>query len=260
MKRSLYFVPLVLLLVLACGSIPAGVSPTATVPPEPTSTLTLTPMPTATSTPVPTATHNVAATVEAKQTQAASSVLGELDQIIGDSDIPYKEGRLVWEESQPITVGLSGPDGQYVDVDEKLTASNFILKSDVTWSATGIIVCGVILRSEANIEEGKQYQFLYMRLSGLPAWAIEVHEFGWFQNSPTNVKYSSALNQENNALNQVLLVAQEEQFTVYINGVRQGRFYDYSKQRSDGAFAFLGYQDSGTGSCVFENSWIWELK
>ena len=25
-------------------------------------------------------------------------------------------------------------------------------------------------------------------------------------------------------------------------------------------FAFLGYQDSGEGSCKFENSWIWELK
>jgi hypothetical protein len=27
----------------------------------------------------------------------------------------------------------------------------------------------------------------------------------------------------------------------------------------DGAFAFLAVQESGTGSCEFENSWIWSL-
>lgn len=259
MKRLKYFALFVTMLLTACGSMPGGLA-TATSSPEPT--LTVTPVPTASQTPspVPTATRDIAATVAAQQTQTASDVLGDLDKILGESDIPYKDGKLIWQEDKPITVSLSGPDGRYEDVDEKLTASNFILKSDVTWSATGIIVCGMTFRSEPNLAEGKQYQFLYMRLSGLPAWAIEVHEFGRFKNSPTTVKYSSALNQANDATNQFVLVAQDEKFTVYINGVRQGRFFDNSKQRTEGSFAFLGYQDSGEGSCVFENSWVWELK
>ncbi len=259
MKRLQYFALFVLLLIIACGTMP-GTAPTGTLSPSPEPTSTFTPAPTDTPTAVPTATIDVAATVEAKQTQTANDVLGEIEKILGDSNIPYKDGRLAWQEDKPITVSLSGPDGNYADVDEKLVSSNFILKSDVTWSASGIIVCGVIFRSEPNIAEGKQYQFLYMRLSGLPAWAIELHEFGRFQNSPTAVKYSSALIQENNSTNQVVLVAQDDQFTVYINRVRQGRFFDYSKQRTEGSFAFLGYQDSGKGSCKFENSWIWELK
>ena len=196
----------------------------------------------------------------AKQTQTASDVLSDLDKILGESDISYKDGGLIWQEDKPITVSLTGPEKDYVEVDEKLITGNFILKSDVTWKASGIIVCGAIFRSEPNFEQGKQYQFLYMRFSGLPAWSIELHEFGRFKNSPTSIKYSGAINQDNGSTNQFVLVAQDEQFTVYINGVRQGRFFDNSKQRTEGYMAFSGSQDSGKGSCVFENSWVWELQ
>ncbi|MBI5962428.1 MAG: hypothetical protein HY863_03040 [Chloroflexi bacterium] len=257
MKRLQYFALFVLLLILACGTMP-GTAPTATPSPEPTSTFT--PMPTSTPTAVPTATINIAATVEAKQTQIANDVLGDLDKVLGDSEIPYKEGHLAWHENKEITVSLSGPDWNAVDVEKKLTASDFILKSDVTWNASGIIVCGAIFRSEPNLDLGKQYQFLYLRLSGLPAWAIEVHEFGRYKNSPTSVQYSSAVNQDNGATNQFIIVAQDEQLTVYINGVRQGKYYDNSRQRTEGSIGFFGFQDSGKGSCKFENSWVWELK
>jgi hypothetical protein len=49
-----------------------------------------------------------------------------------------------------------------------------------------------------------------------------------------------------------LLIAQEEKFTLFINGDSQERYFDYSKQGMDGAFAFNGSQDSGKGSCEFE--------
>jgi hypothetical protein len=257
MKRFSYFALLTLILLTACSSIP-GLGATATPSPEPT--LTFTPAPTETPTPVPTATRDVIATIEAQKTQAAGDVLTELDKLKLDTDIEYRNGELIWLGDEAEGVELSGPDGRYTPIDEKLTSSNFILKSDVTWQATGIIVCGVIFRSEPDLREGKQYQFLFLRYSGLPAWAVEFHDFGYFKNSPTSVKYSSAVNQKNGSTNQVVLVAQDEKFTIYINGVRQGRFFDNSKQRMDGNFAFLGYQDSGEGSCKFENSWIWELK
>ncbi len=257
MKRLQYFALFVLLIAVACGTTQPA-APTATPSPEPT--FTFTPPPTASPTPMPTATMDVAATVAAKRTEAASGVLAELDTLLGDSDIAYQDGKLLWQETKPITVNLSGPDRKYIDIGDGLTAANFILKSDVKWNASGIIVCGIIFRSESDIAEGKQYQFLYMRLSGLPAWSIELHEFNRFKNSPTSVQYSSALNQNNNTVNQVVLVVVNEEFTVYINQVRQGKFYDNSKQRSDGNLAVAGLQDSGRGSCKFENSWVWELK
>ena len=58
----------------------------------------------------------------------------------------------------------------------------------------------------------------------------------------------------------VVVGVEEGQFVIYVNDVRQGRYFDYSKQRTEGTFAFLGNQDSGEGTCNFENSWVWALE
>jgi hypothetical protein len=238
----------------------AGPEPTAT-PVEPADTFvpTETPIPTDTSTPIPTVTPDAAATAVVRATESASEIQGELDRLLGDSDIPYQDGHLAWKQAGQLNVQLTGPDYQILEIDDNLTAGDFIYKSDVTWEATGILICGAIFRSEPNLEEGKQYQFNYLRLSGLPAWAIEVHEFGYYKNSPTDTKTSNALDLTYGSTNQFVLVVQDDNFTLYLNGVRQGKYYDYSKQRTNGSFGFLGYQDSGRGGCEFENSWVWSL-
>ena len=263
MKRFPYVALLVLIFAMLACVVP-GVSPeataTATILPSDTPSPTDTAMPTDTATPLPTATPDVAATSAARATQSAGDVLGELDKLLDDTDIPYKEGHLAWQQAKPLNIKLTGPDNQVLEIGDEITAGNFIFKSDVTWEASGLILCGAVFRSEPNLEEGKQYQFLYLRLSGLPAWGVEVHEFGHFKNSLTKSKYSDALDLGNGATNQFVIVAQDEQFTVYINNVRQGKYYDYSKQRMEGSFGFLGLQDSGKGNCEYENSWVWELK
>lgn len=254
MKYRLLFAVIVLIIVsLACGGM--GVEATST-PEPPTATLE----PTETPTLVPTATPNRTATVVVRATESAGEVLTELEELLGDTDIPYEEGRLAWKQDKRLDIELRGPDSRYVEFAEDITERNFILKSDVTWNSTGILVCGAIFRSEPNLEEGRQYHFVFLRFSGAPAWAIEFYEFGYFKNSPSDVQYSSAVDLDNKATNQFVLVAQEGQFNVYINGIRQGRFFDYSEQQKEGAFAFFGGQDSGEGSCKYENSWVWELK
>ena len=75
----------------------------------------------------------------------------------------------------------------------------------------------------------------------------------------TGVEYSDAVDMGNNSTNQFIIVAREEQFNIFLNGESQGRFFDYSKQSMEGAFAFVALQDSGDGSCEYENSWIWVL-
>ena len=258
MKQSLYLGLFVPILLTACGSI-AAVDPTSTSVPTDAPTPTLTPLPTDTPTPLPSATPDVTATAAAKATESAGAILAELDHLLADTDIPYKEGHLAWQQTEPLTIKLTGPDDQLLPVDDELTAGNFILKSDVTWTASGIIICGAVFRSEPDLQMGKQYQFTFLRLSGLPAWTISVFEFGNYKNSPTDVKFSGALDQGNAATNEFVLVAQDDQFNLYINQNREGRFFDYSKQRTQGSFGFLGLQDSGNGSCEFENSWVWSL-
>ncbi len=254
MKRSSCFVLFTLIFLTACSNIP-GIGATATSTPAPT----FTPHPSETPTQISTATPNASATAAVQATKATDDMLSDLDRLLGDTNIPYRDGYLAWKYDDPVTIKMNGPESSLVEIDNRLTAGNFILKSDVTWSATGIIICGAIFRSEKDLTTGSQYQFLFLRLSGLPAWAIEFHEFGYYKNSPTKTQYSSALLQENGATNEFILVAEDEEFTLYINRVRQGRYFDNSKQRVDGAFAFLGIQDSGKGSCKYENSWIWSL-
>jgi hypothetical protein len=259
MRKILSFALLTLLLLSSCGGLPSQAALTSTPLPTKTTLPTSSPTPAPTSTSTPSATPDAQATAAVNATLAAHEVLGDLDEVLGDTDIPYKQGRLVWQQQAVLTVEMNGPDQQILELDDKLTASDFVLKSDVTWDATGLLLCGAIFRSEPSLEKGKQYQFLFLRFSGLPAWAIQVHEYGQYQNSPTKTKFSDALDLSNGATNQVILVVQDDHFTLYLNKARQGTYYDFSKQRAEGYFGFLGIQQSGQGSCEFENSWIWSL-
>ncbi len=262
MKRVLYFTLAILVfLTVACGST----APTATEAPaateaapvlDPTNTVE---PPTATL--EPTATPDAAATIAAQSTQAAGDVFAELEKLLSDTEVPYKEGHLLWQQTEPIAINMQGPssDDSATGIDESITASNFIFKSDVTWEATGWMYCGAIFRSEPDIDLGKQYQFYFLRFSGLPIWYLDVFENNGFVSTISKEQSSSQLDMANGAVNQFVVLAQDEIFTVYFNGVRQGRYLDSSKQRLDGNFGFFAWQESGTGSCTYENSWIWSL-
>jgi hypothetical protein len=61
-------------------------------------------------------------------------------------------------------------------------------------------------------------------------------------------------------VNDYLIVAEGEKFTVYINDLRIGQFFDYAKTRAKGLFAFLAWQESGRSSCEYKDSWVWLLE
>lgn len=263
MKRFSYSVLLFIILLTACSAASAEPTATATsIPPTETPVPpTSTPLPTDTPTQTPTSTPDVAATAAVVATESAAGILSQLDSLLGDTDVPYKDGHLVWQQSKPAKIEMQGPQStdQILPVDENLSVKDFIMTSDVSWNASGVIICGAIFRSEAELERGKKYEFYFYRLSGLPAYFIDVWENSMFLNSITKDKYSQELNVSNDATNQFTLVAQDNQFTVFLNGKRQGRFFDNSKQLAEGYFGFLAWQESGTGNCEFSNSWIWSL-
>jgi hypothetical protein len=264
MKRFWTLVLLSTLLLSACAGgaqpteAPTAVPPTDT--PVPTATQpppTETPIPTLT----PTSTPDLTATAAVQATAQAESVLAELDTLLADSGVDYKSGRLIWQQTDPVDIRMTGPQAtdNFREMDGAPAADNFILRSQVTWNANGIIICGVIFRSEPDLDMGQQYQLYFYRLSGLPAYFIDLYESGSFKKTLTDARFSDQLDVSNDGVNDFVLVAQNEQFTFYLNGVRQGRYFDYAKTRSGGDFAFLAWQQSGDGSCKFENSWIWSL-
>lgn len=261
MPRFLYITLIVSILLTACGFLPdAAPTVTATsLPPTNTPEPTFTPLPTDTPTPLPTSTPDAAATQIAKVTETAGDVLAELDKYLGDdSGILYQAGHLAWQQNEQYSLNLAGPDEGYQAI-EDLEVGDFIFKADVTWEATGLLVCGAVFRSEPDLEKGKQYMFSYLRLSGLPAWSIDVNRYGRYQSTVSDFRTSGALDLSNGSTNRFIIVAQDNEFTVYINRTREGRYFDNSKQISKGFLGFFGWQDSGKGTCEFENAWVWSL-
>jgi len=265
MYKQIQWIILITTLMTGCQSGPSAVEQAGTMvaqtvaaaPPTVTAEPTNTALPVNTATPRPTPTPNMALT----STLEAFLVLSQLDAYVGEnSDIPYGQGYLAWQQIEPISMDMSGPqrDGGVLQIiSEDIRARNFIFKSNVTWSASGILICGLTFRAESDLNKGKQYQFYFYRLSGLPAYKIDVYEFGRFKNTISDVRFSDGIDSANNAANEFLLIAQNEQYTVFINGKQQGQYYDSNKQSTEGVLAFLAWQDSGKGSCKFENSFLW---
>lgn len=245
-----------------------GCSPAATpVPPTETATSTAAPTLTPTNTPpptnTPTATPNTAATLAAQATAQAQELSARIKSELEALGILVDTGNLAYYQTEPQTIELTAPKQALVDEflsADDLSASDFILRTDITWDTPGLATCGIIFRAEGDITTSPLYLFQILRLSGLPAWDIEYWKDGGFQNSPTKVKTSSALDLTNRATNHIVLVAEAEKFTLYINGDRQGSYYDYSKQRLDGRFGYFAWQDSGKSTCTFANTAVWVYK
>jgi len=267
MKKGLLLSVLILALASqACsfspsvGSLFASETPTPTATFTSTPTLTETPTPTPSNTPTPT--PNATATAAVKATEGANTVLQELDALLAekDSDLDYKNGYLAWQQTEPEIIALNEPGGVFSPIGERLQADDFIFKSDVVWQAESLVICGFLFRSEANLSEGKQYGFQFLRFSGLPAWDIESLDLGYTKSIITQkVRFSDALNLKNGATNTFVLAAKDNAFVVYINGIRQGKFYDDSRQMQKGRLAFLASEDGRKSSCTFKNSWLWAL-
>jgi len=267
MNKYVALLALLSLLITGCQSGQSALDQAATLiaetvtsrPPTTTPTTSPTPLPTDTPKPLPTAEPIISLTT----TLEAANILTELDVHVGtNSGIPYQDGFLAWQQTEPVTIDMSGPQkdaGILRAIDENINAANFIFKSKVTWNANGVLICGLAFRAEPDLGKGKQYQFYFYRLSGLPAYKIDVYEFGRFKNTISEEKFLEGIDSNNGASNEFVLTVQGEQFIVFVNGKRQGQFHDSSKQRENGALAFLAWQDSGKGNCTFEDSWLWVI-
>jgi hypothetical protein len=194
-------------------------------------------------------------------TQPASSVPSEVEAELQKIGLSTKEGHLGWSSDAPISLtaeGYQGTENQLIG--ENLTASDFVIKTDITWeSQGGLAGCGVLFRAAPNLDKGAQYQFLTIRLSGYPGWDIEMWDLGKWQYTLGNqVQQSKSINQENGGTNTYTLYVKDKAFTVFINGQKIKTLTD--SKLTNGVLAFHVFQDSGSTTCTFNNAWVWVLK
>jgi hypothetical protein len=262
----------VLIASLGCGL--AGAPPTPTQTPSPAPTETATPPPTATQTvtpsplpsATPTATITPSPTPQLTKTAAAraqKTIIAMAQRMAADLDplgITLDQGRLGWFQTHQEEIDMYEPKVYYeLSPDQTVTAANFIFSSEITWeSSGGLAGCGLVFRVDGDIIRGEQYHLLTIRLSGYPGWDIEYWKDGYWQSTLNGRSMTSkAIDQSQGSTNQIVLVADGGTFTVYANGDRLGRVLGPALK--EGKLGFIGFQDSGNTTCLFDNSWIWIL-
>ncbi len=263
--QYIVFVVITTIVILACGtSTPKD--PTATpVPPEPINTTAPTEAPTATpvpptATPEPSPTPDYVATMEAEQAMLNAMMVAEVQEWLDDAGISLPDNGYFADlnfNSDSITVTKYQESFINLITEEKV--ADFYYGVDVTWSSTaGFAGCGLILRSEEKIDKGIHYQLLMMRLVGAPGWDIEVYEDGYYDYSIISPLYTKKINDGVGSTNRVIVVADGNEFSVYMNGDMMGS--GTGGTQKEGHLGWMAWQDSGKTTCDYNNAWVYVVE
>jgi hypothetical protein len=160
----------------------------------------------------------------------------------------------------PVVYSQGGFGEVYRPIDDGVVYETYVLHTNMTWeSETGFAGCGIIFHAEDNIGNGQQYKFYTLRLSGLPGWDVELWNFGQWQSTTTgSVKLNSAIDQDNGATNEIVLIVRDGLMAAYANTTRLSNVI--ISTRSSGRIGYFAWQESGETSCVFSDNWIWVLE
>lgn len=266
LARLAFGVSILILLQVACSvTAPAPTptpAPTATQPPTLTATAlptsTRTPAPTATATATLTATPNRTATAEVKATGTAQARIAYVEPFLEKYGFKASEGE----------VGFFEPDANIIESNTYGTFvynfinpykyKDFVFQTEATWNSTGGLAgCGVIFRSDGDIDNGSYYDYAIIRLQNAPYY--------WFYHVQYNTIQTrlgrgtlSAINDTQGSTNVMTVVANKDHLVLYVNGTKI-KDTNYSKVW-DGQIALVTHQESGKTSCSFANTWVWEIK
>jgi hypothetical protein len=258
MKQSFKTALAVLAFVAAACGGSAAPATTDTVAPAATTAPTAAPTEAPTNTPEPTV--DLTATTDAENAAAAAEWAAYISPDLKLAGYTLAIGDLAWIQTQQLDLVSHTPGYKYNDMDPTFTAANFVMGIDVTWdSTTGLAGCGIIFRAQGNVEKGEEAMFAALRLSGFPGWDIELWKLGQIQaNLVGKVQTSSVIDQGAGSTNHYVISADGTTVIVYANGLRLGAA-DLKASMTEGLFGFVVFEESGTTTCTFTNTWIWAL-
>jgi hypothetical protein len=262
--------------VLSCSVFGAGTPAEPSNTPKPADTeapaASNTPMPTNTSEPTKTekATPNKAATNRAKdektqqaQTEFAGAVLGEVESKLDEVGEIMGAGSVIWldpssiemESSKPNMIWYTMLDDRY---DYAIEAGNFALHTVVKWETkgnAGIVNCVIMFRVGDDLDMDPWYSLRLSRISGASATRFDLWQ-NWSLLGPGKWNGSSYIRDGNGDENEVILVANANQMTAYVNGKQTSVWWN--SKVDYGRFGYGTLQDYGTTTCTYSDNWIWE--
>lgn len=242
---------------VGCKPAPTA-TPTATLLPTNTSVPTATHTATPTNTPTPTATPDRTATAMFRATSTMAARVAELATDLEAVGFTTDSGSLVYDSAAPVAMTVDRYNSYWPEPVYSAPLKNFILHVDVRWDSTsGLAGCGIMFRAEDDLVRGAHYAVELMRLQNAPAWGMFYYKFNRNQANLVSARSDTTIDDQPNAVNNVILVVQGDVLQTYINGkkMREAR---YSKIQ-EGGIAFYTWQESGETTCAFKNTWVWGL-
>lgn len=268
-KKSLaHFLPLLLVMsfVLSCSIFGSAATP---IPP-PTATAqpsnTIAPAePVDTAEPVapekPTVDREGTQEAKAEKTSAAATeyagaVLGEIEGKLDEVGERLGNGSVAWMYPDPLVIDSSKPNMVSYNLIDGVEVADFAYHANVVWETkqkVGIVYCVVMFRIEGDLDTESWYMMRMGRISGAGHVLFDVMS-GWTIVGE-NGDFSGYIHDANGAENELILVAQANQFTVYVNGKQATVWWNTKVER--GGFGLGTLQDTGSSTCTFSNNWIW---
>lgn len=251
-------ISLLILLTTGCGLAPVQPTAASTLVPSPTSTPEPTATATPTETPTPTATPDRTATAVVRATATMAARLAELAPELELVGYTTDSGTLVYDKSVPMAMTVTHYSSYWPESVIDTSLKNFILHVDIRWDSTsGLAGCGIMFRSEEDLERGARYVFEIIRLSGLPGWGMAYEKFNQVQTNLVSKRPNDIIDDSPNSVNNIMLVVHGDLLQAYINGEKMREVRD--SKISEGGIAFHTWQESGETTCVFKNTWVLEL-
>ena len=260
-NQSSAWICLVLLIAvtLGCGTTSTPVIPTSAPLPTSTPEPSATPLPTSTPTPLPTDTPTITPTFTSTPdlTATASAALQDvMTKELKGIDLTLGKGSIGGQWKDPIQITVTKYMEEHKEPLGNDPVGDFVLYTDITWnSSSGLAGCGIVFRSEDDLDKGASLRFYLMRLSGMPLWDVEYWKYGVYQSAPGRAQPHGGIDDSPGGTNSIVLVAKGTIFTVYANRERLG-IVEFTKLPK-GKLAFMAWQESGETSCKFRNTWLW---
>jgi hypothetical protein len=258
---TLVNIVMIAFLVAGCAvPTPTPPPPTATLPPpSPTPTSTITPTPPPTATPLPTPTLDYQATLAANKTATAEAEMAAVQKDADKFGITLDPGKLVWKDSDTTLLNIEHYSSYRFAPAVDTPVKDFVIHTLVQWDSTsGLAGCGILFRTDEDLNQGAHYDFLLTRLQGSPHWVLNYFKFQKVQTNISGVPvYAKEINDALNSTNELMVVAKGSDLTVYINGKKMGNYKN--DKLTEGLVGFSVWQESGTTNCEFSNNWLYVL-
>jgi hypothetical protein len=202
------------------------------------------------------------ATTEALDQAATATAVAPIEAELRNYGIEPAAGQLGWVHP-PVNIYVEDYLGfDYANQFLETVAADFVVAADITWATQyGSAGCGFVVRSDGDEEAFTQNLIIATRGAQGHVGFIVMREGEVIVEESEDI-YANGIDPlfewQNDTTNRIVVVGQEDTFTIYTNGTKIGE-QTIEAGIDKGFVAFVALNESGFTNCQFDNAWLWLL-